>query len=81
MPRNLLQHHFRVHQHFIVPETQYPKSLRMQPCVPSTIARAVQMLPTVNLDDEFRLQTDEIQHVRSARLLPLELRPAQLAVS
>lgn len=79
--KNLLQHGRSLGQHLIVPEAQYRKSRFPQHLTTRGIPRGLlQMLPTIQLDDQPSLQTSKIGEVSSDRHLPTKLMTVQAPV-
>ena len=67
-------------EHLIVPEPQQPKALLPEPLIPLFIRRCgARVLPTIDLDDEPRLQTDKVDNERTDGVLPPEPRACYLA--
>jgi len=60
-------------QDIVVPEPQHRVALATQPVIPAAICHALGVLPTVNLNDQLAVETNEIDYIRSDRRLPLEL--------
>ena len=53
--------------------------MAFQPCVPICIIRyLVEMLATIDFNDQFLLKADQIYDIWSKRLLPAELMPSHL---
>lgn len=72
------QYAFQIAQHLVVPEPHHAKALRLQPRRSGCIAFG-RVLPTVYLDDQSRLEADEIGDIVSKRHLSAEFRSLQLA--
>ena len=56
----------------IIPEPQYPKTILLQRRIAPDIARALRMLATVDFDNKFGLETDEVDNESLQRHLPPE---------
>lgn len=76
--QNALKHALKVAQYVVVPETQYGKTLTLQPGITlSIVGLRFGMLATVKFDDQFLFETNKVQDVVSKRLLPLEFDPLE----
>jgi hypothetical protein len=63
----------------VIPKPKYSKALSSQPIVAFAIViDLLDMLSTINLDDESLLQTDKINNVWTQRLLPTKLVTTEL---
>ena len=71
-------HTIEIFRHVVVPETQRPKSLAREIAVARSIGGGTEMLSAVDLDDQPRLETDEIEIVAAERHLALELETVEL---
>jgi hypothetical protein len=66
----------------VIPESQHLETLRMQPLGALTIVLdLLGVLPTVQLDDQFALEGDEVDDVWSDWGLPTEFDIGQLPTS
>lgn len=64
-----------ISENFVIPETQNPKSLRLEPLGPSVIVFLVLgMLPAVDFNYQTALETHEVHDVETDRDLPVELK-------
>ncbi len=71
--RNPLDHAIDVFQNLVVPETQNPMSLLLQPAGADRVILDLEsVLPAVDLNNEFLFRAKEIDHVWSNGLLPPE---------
>src|SRR6186997_1241704 len=70
-------HGLGIFQDIIIPEAQNPKPLALQPLITTTVGRAVGVLTSVRLDDDFPIEADEIEDVAPDRNLALELVSAE----
>jgi hypothetical protein len=70
---NCLKNARHVPEHLIVPKSKHSVVVIDKPFVANRIAGTVRMLPSINLDDETTIPTDEIHRVGADRLLPNEL--------
>jgi len=77
---NRQKHAFDIPQHFVVPEPQHHKALRLDPHLPLHVARAT-MLPAIDLHDQSPLSTNQIANERSNGDLPTELPAVELPPS
>jgi hypothetical protein len=68
---NHLQHAVEIRMHVVVPKSQDTKTLLPKPSIATCIAFR-SMLSTVNLDNQSRLQTNEVGDVRPDRHLSSE---------
>jgi hypothetical protein len=76
---NRFQERIQVFKHQMVPVTKNPKSLRVQSrCSFIVFMIAQHMLAAVQLDDQLRLETDEIDDVWTNRRLLSKLEPTEL---
>jgi hypothetical protein len=69
-------------QDVVVPESQHSKILRPQPSVALLVGRGVSMLRTVDLDDEPRIESSEVDNVFAdrdlfAKAMTFDLLPSQ----
>ena len=63
-----------------VPEPQHAKALLAQPGVPRGVVRAlVEMMRTVDFDDQAGAEADEVEDVAAHRYLPAELVAGEVA--
>ena len=82
MSPNNFKHRFRPQQHIIIPEAQYAIAARLDHPRPRIIVFAcIQVLSTIELDDELRRDTDKIHDVFSDRVLATEFMIRQMLVS
>jgi hypothetical protein len=71
---NLFQHCLKVVQHFMVPESQHLVTQRFEVDRSLLILRdLVKVLPSIDLDNQFDLQTQEIDDARINGLLATKL--------
>ena len=70
---NDLDDAFGVRQDIVVPEAQHAEIVVGRPLVANRVTRIVGVLSTIDLDDQTRLAANEIDSVRSDRLLSNEL--------
>src|SRR5208282_931649 len=68
---------FDVSQHVVIPETEHAIAMFDQPLITARVASALCVLAAVHLDDEPLLPTNEIDDVRTDRLLTHELESAK----
>jgi hypothetical protein len=68
--RDRLKNARHVAEHFVIPEPQYPVIVIDKPFVANRIARVVRVLSSINFNDKTTLATDQIDRVRTDRLLP-----------
>jgi len=62
--QNHFQHRLRLLKHLVIPEPQYPKSLRLHLQVAARIIfRLFLMLPSIQFDNQLRFQAGEIGDV------------------
>lgn len=71
-------HAVEVLQHLVVPAAQHAKPRRLEMTVPQGVTFRFRMLAAVDLDDQPRLEADEVEDVAVERHLPLELQPAEM---
>jgi len=64
-----LKHASGVFDHVVVPKTDYPVALACQTAVSDLVRRIVRMLSTVNFYNQPAFAADEIDDVRTDRLL------------
>src|SRR5438105_12481071 len=77
-----VQHIIGVLQHVLIPEPYDDKAQSFQMGAPLGISRRVlRMLPAIDLDDELRIDTDEIGNVSFDRHLPAKLPAVELSVA
>ncbi len=76
---NCLPNAFDIFQHFIVPETQDAVAMLDEPSISHSVAVAIGVLASVDLEDELFFSTNEIRDVRSDRLLTHEFESAERA--
>ena len=68
---NSLKHRIQRLQHVIIGHTQHAKSIAFQKCIALLVlCAAADMCLTIDLDDEFRLRTEEVDDERTDNLLP-----------
>jgi hypothetical protein len=67
-------HHARgIREHVVVPESNHAKSTGFQPASPLRIRLLlVRVLPSIKFNDQFGFVTNEIHHIQTQWLLPLE---------
>jgi len=70
-----------VFQDLVVPEAQDAETLCAEEGVAVEVATVLGVLASVDFDDEFRLEADEIKDVATQWYLAAELCPGELAVS
>jgi len=76
-----LQHAVEIAEDFIVPDADHSIAERIQVGVAALIQRAVRMLPAIDLDNQALLAADEIDVIRSNRLLSGELYPDESTIA
>ena len=71
---NRFQHGFGLRRPFVIPESQYAKTLLLQPCITlGIVILCIGMLPAVKLDDQLLIKAYEVSNVAANRLLATEL--------
>jgi len=68
----LTKHRFGIAQHFIIPEPQHAKPLIGKPAAALDIRLSAIVLATIDLNDQFSLEADEIDNVSPHNCLSLE---------
>ena len=76
-----LQHASEVAENFVVPDANDSVANCIKVSIAAPIGCAVGMLPTIDLDDETLLTTQEVHVVRSEGLLARKLQPTETAVA
>src|SRR5690606_27732644 len=71
------QHPFGVQQYVVVPESQNPKALPLQPGIAQGVMLTFAMLATIGLDDQACAEVHEVEHIRPQRLLAAKLLSTQ----
>ncbi|HVT35054.1 MAG TPA: hypothetical protein VHE37_05700 [Nevskiaceae bacterium] len=74
----MFEHGCSSRQDFTVPEAQHPESFAVQKSGAEFILPPIDMLATVELDDQAAFQADEIGDVFADRLLAAKLAAAEL---
>ena len=77
--RNCFQNARHIAEHVVVPEPQNSVVAIDKPFVANHVARVVRVLTSVHLNNEAAFTTDQINRVRTDRLLPDELVPVEPA--
>ncbi len=75
---NPLPHPVQVCQHLVVPKSQHPEPVTLEPQRPLVIRGAnvrLIVLPAIHLDNQSTLEANEVHNVGSNRLLPPESQP------
>jgi len=81
LPQYFLQHSIGLLQCFIIPETDYPKPLRLKKSSSFCIACSLLcMLSAIQLHYQPLFDTDEINNIRRNRMLPPKLESAEAAI-
>jgi hypothetical protein len=77
---NRLPHPFQVLQYFVIPESYHRESLRFEP-LRSRVIRLLlfRMLPAIQFDDQFPVETDKVDNVISDGLLASEFEALRLS--
>ena len=70
----------KILEHLMVPEPNYAQTFTFKMCCPASIS-VLTMLPTVQLNDKLRLNTEKIHNERPNRSLPPEFPAEQLPVA
>jgi hypothetical protein len=65
-------------QYLVVPEPQDTESRFAQPLVANAIGFAVQVLTTINFDDQAPFETDKVKNVALERVLPAKFDASDL---
>jgi hypothetical protein len=71
----------RVLENLAIPEPQDREAARDQPSVSGLVVIALGMLAAINFNDQFVLETDEIDNVAAQQLLTAEFELAEAAVA
>ncbi len=69
---NPLEHPLGILEDFIIPESQDPKTLRLEPSVPNFVVFAARMMISVSFDNDIVLEANKIGDVTPERLLSLD---------
>jgi hypothetical protein len=77
--RNRFKNARHVTEHVVVPEPQQPIIVIHKPFVADRITPIIRMLPAIDLDNETTIAANQIDRVRTDRLLPDELVAVQRA--
>jgi hypothetical protein len=68
--RDRLKNARHVAEHIVIPEPQYPVIVIDKPFLANGIERVFRVLPSINFNDKTTLAADQIDRVRTDRLLP-----------
>ncbi len=75
-----VKHAIHIPKYFIVPKSQYTKTLRLQPGSPALIFfNLLVMLASIHFDDQALFKANKINDVSSQYLLPSKFRGGHLA--
>ena len=81
LTKNFLEHDIGLFQCVIIPEPDYPKTLRFKISCSLAIANSLLgVLPAIQLHYQLLFQADEINDVRWNRMLAPKLESAEVAV-
>jgi hypothetical protein len=69
---NPLEHALEILEDFIIPESQDPKTLGLEPSIPNFVVFAARMMVSVGFNYYFVLETNKIDDVMPKRLLSFD---------
>ena len=80
--KNGLQDTIGIRHHIAVPEAQYSQAVRPEESVaPCIVRHLLDMLAAIQLDDDSRLQANEVTNIRPERALAPEFEAVYLPTS